>query len=321
MSNRIIKTSLIKRLLVFMVFISLGAIVLEACHSDSRTSEESRALNLMETNCYSCHHPTSPEDSRLAPPMYAVKKHYLDAYKDQESFIEAFTAFVNSPSKENALMKGAVNKFGLMAEMQFSIEDVKAIAEYVYHQDLPKPDWFDDHHQKKKKKQHSADHTSSATEAALAKGKSIALSTKAALGKNLMKAINERGTEGAVTFCNIKALPITDSLAQFHNAKVKRVSDKNRNPLNAANEKEMDYILTAKKEISNGQMAKPMVKKVNGNWVGYYPITTNAMCLQCHGKAKDIQSSTLATIEAKYPNDKAQGYGENELRGIWVVEF
>ena len=53
----------------------------------------------------------------------------------------------------------------------------------------------------------------------------------------------------------------------------------------------------------------------------YYPIVTNAMCMQCHGK-KDLQikPETLAAIGEFYPEDKATGYGENELRGIWVVE-
>jgi hypothetical protein len=46
------------------------------------------------------------------------------------------------------------------------------------------------------------------------------------------------------------------------------------------------------------------------------------MCLQCHGKPNvDINEATLGQIEKLYPNDKAVGYGLNELRGIWVVEM
>ena len=55
---------------------------------------------------------------------------------------------------------------------------------------------------------------------------------------------------------------------------------------------------------------------------GYYPITTQAMCLQCHGNPEsDIAPETLSAIERFYPEDLATGYGENELRGIWVVEM
>lgn len=155
----------------------------------------------------------------------------------------------------------------------------------------------------------------------LEKGKSIAQATQAALGKNLMQAISERGSAGAVEFCNIKALPITDSLAKMHNATVKRVSDKNRNPDNAANEAELAYIEDAKNQLAANQDIKPQIKEEDGNWVGYYPILTHAMCLQCHGKPGQINKETLAKIESHYPDDQAYGYAENEVRGIWVIEL
>ncbi len=66
-------------------------------------------------------------------------------------------------------------------------------------------------------------------------GKSIALKTKAVLGKNLLTAINSQGTEHAVSFCATQAIPLTDSTAIALNAKIKRVSDKVRNPYNKAN--------------------------------------------------------------------------------------
>jgi hypothetical protein len=54
--------------------------------------------------------------------------------------------------------------------------------------------------------------------------------------------------------------------------------------------------------------------------VGYYPIVTNAMCLQCHGtEGVDISPSTQAVIDRQYPDDQATGYGEKQLRGLFVV--
>lgn len=155
----------------------------------------------------------------------------------------------------------------------------------------------------------------------LEKGKSIAQATQAALGKNLMQAISERGTAGAIEFCNIEAIPITDSLAKIHRARVKRVSDKNRNPDNAANEAELAYIENAKNQLADNQKIKPQIKEEDGKWVGYYPILTNAMCLQCHGNADQVNKEALAKIEAHYPKDKALGYSENEVRGIWVIKI
>ena len=55
---------------------------------------------------------------------------------------------------------------------------------------------------------------------------------------------------------------------------------------------------------------------------GYYPITTNGMCLQCHGeKGTDVAPTTLTVLEALYPEDQATGYAADELRGVWVVEM
>ena len=54
----------------------------------------------------------------------------------------------------------------------------------------------------------------------------------------------------------------------------------------------------------------------------YYPIITNDMCLQCHGKmGSTMTQQTYTKIKSVYAEDKAIGYSENELRGIWVVEM
>ncbi|MEQ8908904.1 MAG: DUF3365 domain-containing protein [Vicingaceae bacterium] len=314
----------LNKLALGTMFLALVAIILQACVSEAKAE----ALALMQNKCYSCHHPTSAEDSRLAPPLFAVKKHYTKKYETKEVFVAAMKSFLNQPTEEKALMKGAIKKFGLMAAMQFPEAEIEVIANYMYENELPKPEWFDEHHKQKhgKGKKHGKEKHKKESETAekspLAKGKAMALKTKAALGKNLMQAINQRGAAGAVEFCNLKALPITDSLAQMQNASIKRVSDQNRNPLNKANEAELAYIKEAKARIEQGKQNKPQIKQVDGKWVGYYPIMTNSMCLQCHGKAgEQIDPTTLAKIEEKYPEDKATGYSENQLRGIWVVEF
>ena len=64
------------------------------------------------------------------------------------------------------------------------------------------------------------------------RGLKYALTTKAVLGKNLMKTIQKKGTLEAVTFCNKQAYPLTDSMSLVHNAIIKRVTDQPRNPSN-----------------------------------------------------------------------------------------
>lgn len=153
-------------------------------------------------------------------------------------------------------------------------------------------------------------------------GKELALETKSNLGKNLATAITEKGSEGAVEFCNIQAIPITDSMSLVLGAQIKRVSDQPRNPDNQANEAELAYINKWKEAHANGTNLPPLLTEVDQKMIGYYPITTNQMCLQCHGTPeKEINKATLAKIAKLYPADKATGYKIDELRGLFVVEM
>lgn len=153
-------------------------------------------------------------------------------------------------------------------------------------------------------------------------GKELALETKSNLGQNLARAITEKGPEGAVEFCNIKAIPITDSMSLLLGAKIKRVSDQPRNPDNQANDVELSYIKKWKDAHANGVDHSPMITEVDQKMIGYYPIITNPMCMQCHGTpGKDINLATLAKIKNLYSTDKATGYNLEELRGIFVVEM
>ena len=217
-------------------------------------------------------------------------------------------------------MPNAVRNFGLMPISGFSKEQFEAAATYLYYAELEKPDWYEKVFQKEKEE--LLKYTETDTTDYLKKGRDLALSTKAVLGKNLLSAIREKGTDGALQFCSDRAITLTDSMALALDAKIKRVSDQNRNPGNSANDNELAYILQAKSEIEQEGKAKPKVFEKDSKMIGYYPILTNTMCLQCHGKPEsNIKNSTLSLIHQLYPEDRATGYSENELRGIWVIEM
>ena len=147
-----------------------------------------------------------------------------------------------------------------------------------------------------------------------------AIETKGVLGKNLMNAINTQGTEKAIEFCSTKAIVLTDSMSIAFNASIKRVSDKPRNPINMANDNETAFINELKQKISKGEKMTPKFTESDGKITGYFPIETNAMCLQCHGsKDLDINPNVLKKIAQLYPKDLATGYKENQIRGIFVV--
>jgi len=282
-------------------------------------SDLSKGFQLLESNCFSCHSPNAKGSNRVAPPMFAIKKHYIGDGVNKEQFTGSLINYINDPSEENSEMPGAIEKFGVMPKMEFSKEELELIANYIYETELERPGWYQKNYQQEKRKHMAKMNEDLSYED---RGRKYAMSTKSILGKNLLGAIKSNGTEKALEFCNIKAIALTDSMANVLGATIRRVSDKNRNPLNAANETELEYINAAHLLLANGGKLTPQLQEINGKMVGYYPIMTNAMCLQCHGIPNEqIRPATLERIALLYPEDLATGYGENELRGIWVVEM
>ena len=289
-------------------------------NTDTETEQLlSQGFVLLERNCFSCHSPEADPDKRVAPPMVAIKRHYIDENTSRADFTQALTAFVQQPTEENVRMPGALQRFGLMPKMDFEEAELRAIAYYIYETELEAPDWFEEHYQKEREKHRRA---GSHAQSDLERGKSYAMQTKSVLGKNLLGAIKTKGTEGALAFCNTRAYPLTDSMAQVLDVHIKRVSDRPRNPQNQANETELAYIETTKSQLEAGEKPKPKLLDLKAKVVGYYPIITNKMCMQCHGKSgEEIKPGTLTRLAELYPDDQAQNYGINELRGIWVVKM
>ena len=281
--------------------------------------EIARAQELMTTNCFACHSPKEGMGSRMAPPMIAIKKHYIDEQTTLADFTKDMVNFVNNPSEEHMKMPGAVRKFGLMPKLNFPEEDLVLIAKYIFENEIEEPEWFQKHFEE----EHSGGTVTANSELSITeKGMQLALSTKKILGKNLMGAINAKGSAYAVDFCQTKAIHLLDSMSNQLNAQIKRVTDQPRNPDAQANSVELKIINQFKKSLSKGEEMVSVLDETDELAIGYYPITTNQMCLQCHGStSQDINTKTLAKINQLYPNDKATGYDVNQLRGIWVVEM
>jgi len=320
-------------------------ILLSSCKNDKSTNyygttpkataEESELMKghpgkkLMENQCYLCHSPSAPEhEGRIGPPMIAIKAHYLRDDISKEAFIASIWDFVEQPSNEKVKLKGAVKRFGIMPYQPFKKEEVEKIAEYLYDYQIEEPEWFKEHWEKGHKKARKpykntgktmADNSPKTLEEI---GLSYALGTKKVLGKNLMGTMQTKGTEAALEFCNVQAYPLTDSMAVHYNAEIKRVSDKPRNPKNQANEKELAMIAHYKTILANNETVTPIVEKEAASNTFYYPITTNSMCLKCHGDPKtQIESQVLTSINRLYPKDRARGYDINQVRGIWSIQF
>lgn len=281
---------------------------------------------LMETHCYLCHSPSAKEgEGRVAPPMIAVKSRYLMDHEIKEEFVKAIAAFVENPTEEHAKMRGAVRNFNIMPKQVFPENAVEQIADFMFDYQIEEPSWFKEHwegHENENWSQPGKKVVVLEKEKTFEEiGLEYAISTKKILGQNLMGTIQKKGTMDALAFCNIQAIPLTDSMSTKFNAQIKRVSDKNRNPNNKANAEELKYMDQFKKQMAAKQEIKPVVLEKGNKVQFYYPIETNTMCLQCHGKPENIKPDVRAKTLKLYPNDLAIGYSENEVRGIWSITF
>lgn len=346
-----------------IILVLLLAIFTNCKNSDKTVNNDTVALSknkgelhpgkkLMETFCYACHNPTTAHNERIAPPMVAIKKHYITEGTTKKQFIANIQDWIKKPSEDKSKMPGAIRNYGLMPFAPYPEDTVEQIADYLFENNIDQPEWFEEHFNQERGQgmgrgngkgmgrgngkgmgrgqgmgygngrrngQSAADNTDLSYDV---RGLQYALSTKGQLGKNLIGAIKNKGAIEAVTFCNERAYTLTDSMARIHHANIKRVSDKPRNQNNQANKTELTHIETFKSLLASQQEVKPIVE-TEGNSVNfYYPITTNAMCLQCHGTMnKELKSDTYKTIKRLYPNDKAIGYEVDQVRGIWSITF
>jgi nitrate reductase cytochrome c-type subunit len=278
--------------------------------------DDDKVLTLLQNNCFSCHEPVLGEE-RAAPPMFKIREHYKDEKIGEAEFTAKIIDFVNQPSEEKSLMPGARKKFGLMPKMSFKEDDLKQIAVYLYQTDMSTEVWAERWKKFLKEKKNSSENINFED-----LGRNIANGTKAVLGKNLLEKIQKNGAEEALQFCNIKALPLADSMSRVFDAKVSRVSDKARNPKNKADKNELKIIEDMKKSLEKGEKPRPVLKERKGKVTAYYAIETNLMCLQCHGDLqKNIKPEVAGKISKLYPKDKAIGYGESQIRGLFKVEM
>ena len=155
------------------------------------------------------------------------------------------------------------------------------------------------------------------------RGKEIAQATGGHLSGQLTKYMKEGGVVKAVPFCNTMAMPLTDEMSEKHNVSIKRTSHKLRNEKNSPNEEEIRILNEYKDLLHANKKLMPIVEiDRSGNPHFYAPILLQQKCLVCHGAiGENVTSKTDSIIKSYYPNDKATGFKEGDLRGIWSITF
>lgn len=145
-----------------------------------------------------------------------------------------------------------------------------------------------------------------------------------ALNAVLTQQLTAVGPDGAVRFCNERALPLTDSVAQQYGIVIQRLAYRNRNPLNAASNDERNILVGWEEAVKKNQELKPKIVQ-NGDQIDWYGAITIAhpRCLDCHGLLQegDILNETLQQIKKHYPNDRAVNFELGDVRGMWKISY
>lgn len=151
------------------------------------------------------------------------------------------------------------------------------------------------------------------------KGMEITKAVGSTLIKTVQQKMSEGGVEAAISYCQLEALPITDSLAQVHGVQVKRTAQRTRNPKNNPSELER-RILT---QMAAQQEPQPVVEIGDKGIATFYqPIILEPFCQTCHGTpGESMTLHTDSLIKTHYPEDRATGFEPGELRGMWAVYF
>ncbi|GAB4413395.1 MAG: DUF3365 domain-containing protein [Bacteroidia bacterium] len=157
----------------------------------------------------------------------------------------------------------------------------------------------------------------------LSMGQDIVGRSFSTLSSNLQAAMAAGGVTEAVSFCQLAAMPLTDSLSAAMHASIRRSSTRTRNPANAPRAHEQAMLDSFAAQFAAGETPTPQVQPLGLDSVAFYaPIMLLAPCQRCHGiPGQTIDSSDYAFIQARYPDDQATGYQAGDLRGIWSIAF
>lgn len=155
----------------------------------------------------------------------------------------------------------------------------------------------------------------------IAKGDEASALLVQKLGGELKSKMQESGPLGALGFCSQNALDLTKQVSSQTNTSIKRISIKNRNPLNAPSKQERALMNKWDTLLKKAQPLPPyeLVNVSDSTSIYYKPIViNNEACLKCHG---NVEGELAKAIRSVYPKDKATGYKMGDLRGMIAVEI
>ena len=140
------------------------------------------------------------------------------------------------------------------------------------------------------------------------------------LVKRLTAVVEAGGFEGAIDVCKAEAPRIAAEVGTGLGLRIGRTSDRLRSPGNAP-PPWAEAAVAAAAGKSADEVAAQAFRNQCGAFGVLLPIPTKGMCLACHGNEGALDPGVLPRLARLYPDDRATGFAEGELRGWFWVEL
>lgn len=159
-------------------------------------------------------------------------------------------------------------------------------------------------------------------EALLTEARKVATTLPPKLIVALQDEIRKSGAEGAIPVCKDMAPKMAGEISQQTGWKIKRVSLKARNDARAIPDAwEKAALEDFDKRAAAGEAPGKLEKgeKIGNEYRFVKALPVQALCLSCHGPVDQLSPAVKAAIGQNYPNDRATGYAEGQIRGVISV--
>ena len=159
-------------------------------------------------------------------------------------------------------------------------------------------------------------------EALMTEARKVATTLPPKLIVALQDEIKKSGPEGAIPVCKDMAPKMAGEISQQTGWKIKRVSLKARNDARAIPDPwERAALEDFDKRAAAGEEPAKLEKgeKVGNEFRYVKALPVQPLCLSCHGPADQLSPAIKAALGQNYPNDRATGYAEGQIRGVISV--
>jgi hypothetical protein len=159
-------------------------------------------------------------------------------------------------------------------------------------------------------------------DAMLSEARKVATMLPPRLIVSLKEEISKTGPEGAIPVCKDMAPRMAGEISRETGWKIKRVSLKARNDARAIPDAwEKAALEDFDKRAAAGESPAKLEKgeKVGNEYRFVKALPVQPLCLSCHGTAEQISPAVKEVLGKTYPNDRATGYSEGQIRGVISV--